>query len=264
MLYRGLPNLGNTCYLNSILQCLRYTKEFVYPLKGKTGSNALTMSLLDLMYTGADSSVLETLIRELNKSKEFKLMRQCDAHELFLYLMDKLFEDVKAKNPFEGKFKSTVICNKCGHKSVTEYPFTSVSVQIGTKAVSVEDLLHEFSKLEEIEAPIDCEKCKDRQKSSKSLEVLPSDVVVVHLKRFMGRQKIYTAVNLDEEIKINGNKYRLYSMCNHNGTMFAGHYTATCMKRDGTWSVCNDSVVRPLATIPKSSDRPYLLFYCKI
>ena len=264
MLGRGLPNLGNTCYLNSILQCLRYTKEFVYPMKGKRASSALCISLLDLMYSGAEEKVLHTLIKELSKGREFKLMRQCDAHELFLYLVDKVFEEMKVHNPFEGKLESKVVCTVCGNNSVTSYPYVTISVQMGEKAMSVKSLVDEFCKTETIETPIECEVCNTRTKSSKSLRIIPSEVLVIHLKRFVGRQKNYTAVILDEELSLGKERYRLYAMCNHSGVPTAGHYTASCMKRDGTWSMCNDAFVQSIGSLPKSTDRPYILFYCKI
>lgn len=255
--------MGNTCYLNSILQCLRYTKEFVYPMKGKQCSSPLCVSLLDLMYSGAEEKVLHTLIKELSKGCEFKLMRQCDAHELFLYLIDKVFEEVKEHNPFKGKLESNVVCTVCDNNSRTSYPYITISVQMGKKAVSVKTLVDEFCASETIETPIECDVCKVRTESSKSLRIIPSEVLVVHLKRFAGRRKNYTPVILDEELSLGEYRYRLYAMCNHSGTTTGGHYTATCMRRDGTWSMCNDALVQSIGSLPKSTERPYILFYCK-
>ena len=235
-LKRGLPNLGNTCYINSILQCLRYSKDLVYMLKSHDTSNDsdLIKSLMELFYANAPRHYLNVFVRELSKTQEFKLMRQCDAHELFLYLTDSLFTQLKSyKNPFMGNLESTITCFVCKAKSVTTYPFASLSVQIPLVACTVDQLLTDFCKQETLTDKIMCDSCKVKQPCSKTLSVQPAQLLAIHLKRFNGMNKLYTEVLIQDEIKIQSNKYRLYALCNHSGNSFGGHYTATCMKRDG-------------------------------
>jgi len=266
---KGLPNLGNTCYINSILQCLRYSKELVYSLKAHTSENdsALVSSLIELLYADAPIQHLYTLIRELGKTREFKIMKQCDAHELLLYLLDTLFTELKQySNPFEGKMLSTITCSQCKNISKTNYPYITVSLQIPDQqyAVSIEELIEDFCKEETLDTPIECDNCKLKMISNKQLDIEPASVVITHLKRFQGNSKIHTPIEMRPEIEIANTKYRLYATCNHSGNTFGGHYTAACMKRDGSWSLCNDKEVSSLASIPSESDRPYVLFYCKI
>lgn len=269
-LKKGLPNLGNTCYINSVLQCLRFTRPMVYSLKKYTDNvDPFIDSFIDLLFANAPLTDLHTFIRTLARTPEFKLMRQCDAHELYLYLVDNLYEKIKKTNPFKGKIKSTVTCLECGNNSITFTPFVSISVQIPqanyvATGVSVQELLDEFCEDELLEDPIDCEKCKEKKESSKELDIEELPVVlVVHLKRFQGIEKIYTPVELSN-IKIRDAEYELYALCNHTGGTTGGHYTACCKKRDNTWLVCNDLNVNPIGVLPESSDRPYVLFYNKV
>jgi len=264
---RGLPNLGNTCYINSILQCLRYSKNLVYALKAhdSSGDSELVKSLMELFYANAPRHYLNVFVRELSKTPEFKLMRQCDAHELFLYLTDSLFTQLKQyKNPYMGNLESTIICSQCNAKSITTYPFASLSVQMPMVPCTVDELLTAFCKEETLTDKIMCESCKVKQPCSKTLSVQPAHLLAIHLKRFTGIKKLYTEIIIQEHIKVNNVKYNLYALCNHSGNSFGGHYTATCMKRDGTWIMLNDNHVGNLSSLPQKSDRPYILFYYKV
>jgi len=261
---RGIPNLGNTCYVNSILQCLRYSKELVYSLKSHdtTINSALVASLIELFYNGAPINNLYTFLRELQKTKEFTVLRQCDAHELFLFLMDKCFEELKLTNPFEGQQISTVTCSECHNKSVLKTPYVTISLQMNNTESTVSNMFQEYCGEETLDALIQCDRCEKKTKSTKTLSIIPGDIVVYHLKRF-GAAKINTPVRIEEEIEILGKPYRLYASCNHAGNLSGGHYTAACMKRDGSWALCNDDDVQEMSTMPESSERPYILFYCK-
>ncbi|GMF38692.1 unnamed protein product [Phytophthora fragariaefolia] len=112
----GFANLGNTCYLNSVLQCLTYTPSFAQFLltkevfatfnggKGKTGfakspngngfCSVRAMSrLLQTVHGNNAPKVLqpkELVMNVRHISKSFRIGRQEDSHEFFRLLLDSM------------------------------------------------------------------------------------------------------------------------------------------------------------------------------
>lgn len=269
----GLPNLGNTCYINSILQCLRYSKPLVFMLRdhrvNKTKSNKkedLFESFVELLYADADSKDLYLFIQNLSLcNSQFRLLRQCDAHELYLYLVDNFFEMFpKLKNPFKGDLKSTVLCKVCGCKSITSAPFISLSLEMSSndEKQSITSMLDKYMSYEDLEDNIECENCRTRQPSKKKLEITECPTLaVIHLKRFNGMRKNNAEVKVEKSIKINTTNYKLSCICNHSGTVYGGHYTSTCLRKDEMWVVCNDNNINNIQDLPTSTRVPYILFY---
>ena len=102
----GLHNFGSTCYVNSIIQVLRYTKPVVADLIDETPSDKTMQLFLDLLYQGADALPFVQRLKDIG----FHPRRQHDAHEFMITVLDKLYESVPTKNPFEGTCETTLTC----------------------------------------------------------------------------------------------------------------------------------------------------------
>lgn len=248
----GLPNLGNSCYINSVLQCLRYQRHFVRMLKNYDSKkdSKFHQEFIDLMFADASDKILRDFVFKLShESSEFKLFKQCDAHELFLFLIDNFYEKHKMTNPFLGTFQSKIFCD-CGYESVTEQEFVSISVNVGK---NTSEMLDNYQKTEELD--IAC-KCSKKLKKKMTLTKKP-DILVVHLKRFSNANN-----KINDQIYFEPPKcYKLTAICNHSGQTHSGHYTAAVLKGHGGWKLCNDIHIEELPHLPEKSNLPYILFF---
>ena len=131
---RGLRNLGNSCFMNSALQCLTHIKPLSRLLLTDTKDSEVDGSFILSMYRdhlrayygkGNEPLASNTLFRNLKKvSSRMAPGRQHDAHEFALGILGPLedhFKKVKRidafENVFGGKLVSQITCLTCKHVS---------------------------------------------------------------------------------------------------------------------------------------------------
>ncbi|XVE53659.1 hypothetical protein DITRI_Ditri03aG0020700 [Diplodiscus trichospermus] len=211
----GLENLGNTCFLNSVLQCLTYTEPLVAYLQSGKHQNSCRIAGFcalcaiqkhvsrALQSTGRILAPNDLVSNIRCISRNFRNSRQEDAHEYMVNLLESMHKcclpsGVPSESPsayekslvhkiFGGRLRSQVKCVQCSYCSNTFDPFLDLSLEI-VKADSLYKALKNFTAAELLdggERQYQCQRCKQKVKAIKQLTVYNAPhVLTVHLKRF--------------------------------------------------------------------------------
>ncbi|KAJ3332931.1 Ubiquitin carboxyl-terminal hydrolase 36 [Blyttiomyces sp. JEL0837] len=212
----GLHNLGNTCFLNSTLQCLSYTPPLALYLLSRAHSQSCRQGSFCTLCE-LESHVLRcfAVSRENTKAicpkslvgrlksiaKHLKVGRQEDAHEFLRYFVDslqqgclaglgKVSNEVKEstiiQQIFGGYTRSQVKCTRCQHPSNTVERFLDISLEI-KNSNTVEKAFAHFTKKELLakDNMYKCSRCNILVEAIKQFTIQEAPpVLVLQLKRF--------------------------------------------------------------------------------
>jgi ubiquitin carboxyl-terminal hydrolase 36/42 len=259
-------NLGNTCYINSILQAFIYDSP---ELKDKIISennlnNELETRVPNSLNEIIDISDFVTFFTK--KYPQFRRFEQHDAHEFLLCFVDYL-------NSAElGKTRLDIKCESCKNTNIIYEEFVSIDLSIPdtNEIVSIYSLFQGYlgSELNNDEDNLYfCDKCNSFVCSRKNtfLWKLPKKLIIV-LKRYTScGKKISTKIEYPEKLKIRETStdliitYKLSCVVNHVGGLSDGHYNSFINILDN-WYFMDDDICIPRALHKNNS---YILFYSR-
>ncbi|XP_054243690.1 inactive ubiquitin carboxyl-terminal hydrolase 50 [Indicator indicator] len=219
----GLVNLGNTCYMNAVLQCLCSMPPLVeYFLSGKhkvalqedTNDSAAAFSwLISSMWLGdCDCVSLDSFHSVLEKRyPTFTKQTQQDAQEFLICVLNELHEALKNSSRikhvpdaqrsrgrasetsiitelFEGQLSYAITCLECRTTIRRPESFTVLSLPIPSKSsCSLQDCLECFFQQDTLTSnnQIHCSLCGTKRDAVVETTITKApQIIIFHLKRF--------------------------------------------------------------------------------
>ena len=293
----GLRNLGNTCYINSLLQIWFHNSTFrqaIYDWKEEEEDQAeeegkVAASLQRLF------AKMEFTRRKFVDPREFISQLginpgiQQDAQEfskLFISLLEESLSHQRTdsvrtmvESQFRGEYTYVTTCLNCNQQSARSSQFYELDLALENNN-SLQECLDDFTKVEKMtgEEKYHCDHCDSKQEATRAcrLTELPP-VLNLQLNRFrydleLGRKKkINTEIDFPLELEMAlyhegpSTLYSLAAVLLHVGQQaHHGHYVAHIKER-GSWFLFNDEKVYCMEKKvgPQRSQHAYMLVYIK-
>ncbi|XP_065861673.1 ubiquitin carboxyl-terminal hydrolase 25 [Euphorbia lathyris] len=221
----GLKNLGNSCYLNSVLQCLTYTPplaNFCLRLQHSSLCDSLSNGerKRECPFCILEKRIVRSLSMDLTLdtpakiqsclrifAEHFRCGRQEDAHEFLRYVIDSCHNtclrlmklkrkgndsingsDTVVKEIFGGALQSQVKCLSCHSESNKVDEIMDISLDV-LHTNSLKEAMQKFFQPETLDGSnkYRCENCKKLVAAKKQMSILQApNVLVIQLKRFEG------------------------------------------------------------------------------
>lgn len=290
---RGLRNLGNTCFINTTLQCLSHCPQFLttvldedFVVQNDNDDNIL-LQLQDVLYKlHIEKKTVQpkgfcASVQNSNIGKFITINEPNDLHEFLSIFIDELIESQKkqallserceetVKGKFNGTLKNSITCTFCGHKSRNIEPFSTIMLSFHEKNANqpnqpnqpffLDNMIDNAFKNEIVENRT-CDKCQQKRNEIKTVSFAKfPHVLIFMIKRYdMYGRRINHRLQISKNIiwKRNGKhyKYSIKSIACHYGNIRDGHYYSLVYKSDiSKWFMINDHSVEELSSCPLES-----------
>jgi len=283
----GLNNFGNTCYLNSLLQCLlscsSFNSIFINQNNNNHNNNSQNNSqnnnelfisyknfLQQILNNNYSSSlsyhVYRNLILGANKRKDtvkFMSENQQDAQEGFLLLID-ILNNKALERLFNYRNHIKMKCNLCNNWCLDKYEENLIMI-INPEYETDKNIknINEFliSHVDEIDENHRCDICKKKSSKTKitNLVMIP-EILCISVNKYIRKYNTKLPNQLEFLYKSKNKKliYMLVAQSEHYGSMGGGHYNAIVLRKNQAY-LCDDMCVN--TTVMGTTLNTYICFY---
>ncbi|NWI54155.1 UBP42 hydrolase, partial [Calyptomena viridis] len=299
----GLCNLGSTCYINVVLQCLTYTPPLANYLLSRQhsqfcGQQGFCMMCImeahvrKVLYSSASAIQPRAVIRDLKFIGEFKPDIPGDAYEFLCCTFNAMQGaclsgsrdlDISSQATtiihqiFGGFLRYRVMCLSCQAVSDSYKAFLDILLKIKA-ASSLTIALEDFVRPKQLDGEkcLKCSKCKKKVSASKRATIHHAPrVLTVCLGRADDRssRKISQVVEYPEYLDLQPYMsdttqesllYSLYAVVVHSGhTCLGGHFFCYTKASNGLWYKMDDESVDGCDIHTVLGQQAYLLFYIR-
>ncbi len=287
----GIKNLGNTCYMNALLQCLIASEKFVTLMKNINFASVTDEKTKNLGNTFKNFVIQHAADKTINEPTDPQPFAACvnmqrlfpgdvinnqqDSDELFIKLIRLLGEEKKDLLDFftiKSEMSLTPAClqGKEGAFTDTEEEQEDIVLRLPLSADSLDDCIKNF--FGKKKSDIYCNNC--RQQACVDQEIFithyPELLVILLGRRDEKGKKITKKITINPNNSLIGSyEYKLIGCVFHAGTGTGGHYTAV-INKDSAWYECSDTYVKHLTLVEAQkilngeNTESYLLFFEKV
>ncbi|KAJ8344679.1 hypothetical protein SKAU_G00288720 [Synaphobranchus kaupii] len=276
--YRGLGNLGSTCYLNTVLQMLYLTRSFREAVEREECQEGGFIFQLKRIFADLKMAKYSTSLGLTQKLGIQSVFEQQDAAEYFQRILNSLRPHLSQM--FRGMLRNGTVCVKRQHNTRQEFsPFITLPLPLQLshdchQGYSVEDSWKAFFRPSILDGDnqMYCDFCEEKTDTETWCEIEQyPEVLTLHLKRFefdytqMCYVKNSSRVDVPWTLELEKHTYDLYAIANHVGGYTGGHYFAHIRSYETqSWYFFDDTHVGKLD--PQDvirSGNAYLLMYMK-
>lgn len=248
----GIPNVGNTCYVNSWLHALWPTGAYgaaCAALRGRPRDPVVSALCGVVMDPRSEAAGRRLALALESASPEFALGSQSDAHEFGMMATARLhiersgggWGESDVSDRLRGAVEHVTQCGACGAEwRSSEEPLWDLPVPV-PDTLQVVDLAECIARAL---APADaasarCPECGAASPGTQRRTDVTEhpEFLVIHLLRFdASGQKLHTRVRMHgHRADVAGVEYEAVATVVHAGTADGGHYVANVVDQGGAW-----------------------------
>lgn len=277
----GLPNLGNTCFMNCAMQVFLHIGPLVQWFQENEVDRLAApvayewMCLLERSRTITSETSPNAFVNAFRrKVTQFIPYQQDDTVEFIIKFLEAINTELHPARPFDAVFEFcklvSVKCEECKYTSKSEIWGSMIMLQLNGLAGNLANIFYEHLEDKSKRKCYECNKdpnveqpCVQRIKFKHAPMFLQ-----IQLLRFSQDQpKIESEITIPQFINVYVSDestipYKIFAIINHiqyDGNN--GHYTTIIKGPGGSWIEYNDSIVRNFDFLQLDKSQPYMVIY---